>query len=46
MPIAWFICPYKQRPAPKRNFRYCAMDDLTAVIRADGGDWSETEVLG
>jgi hypothetical protein len=22
------------------------MDDFTAAIRADGGDWSETEVLG
>lgn len=26
--------------------RYCAMDDFTALIRADGGKWSETEILG
>lgn len=44
--IAWFLCPYKRRtPAPLPT-RYCAMDDFTAQIRADGGDWSETEVLG
>lgn len=26
--------------------RYCAMDDFTALIDADGGKWSETEILG
>lgn len=26
--------------------RYCAMDDFTPTVRADGGDWAETEVLG
>lgn len=43
--IAWFICPYKRRPVP-RPIRYCAIDDFTAQIRADGGDWSASEVLG
>lgn len=43
--MAWFIAPYKIRPGNPRQ-RYCAMDDFTAQIRADGGDWSETEVLG
>lgn len=28
------------------QYRYCAMDDFTAQIRADGGDWSEVEHLG
>lgn len=45
MAIGWFICEYKivtNRP----NFRYCAMDDFTATIRAEGGAWAESEVLG
>jgi hypothetical protein len=46
MAIGWFICPYKRKPDPTRMIRYCAMDDFTAQIRADGGNWSETEVLG
>lgn len=45
MALTWFICPYKPRPS-KPRFRYCAMDDFTPQIRADGGDWHETEVLG
>lgn len=43
--MAWFICGYKPLPSRPR-FRYCAMDDFTTLIRADGGDWTETEVLG
>lgn len=43
--MAWFIVPYKRRPGP-RPVRYCAMDDFTALIEADGGKWAETEVLG
>ena len=48
MAIAWFICPYKRRITGKQYFpqRYCAMDDFTSQINADGGKWSETEVLG
>ena len=45
MPVAWFLCPYAIRLG-RPNFRYCQMDDFTAMIRADGGDWHETEVLG
>jgi hypothetical protein len=46
--LAWFICPMKQKtdPGEPRPYRYCGMDDFTAAIRADGGDWSESEVLG
>ena len=47
MALAWFICPYKRRnPGETPPSRYCAMDDFTTTIRADGGDWSETEILG
>lgn len=46
MPIAWFICTYKRRPGIARPTRYCGMDDHTGAIRADGGTWSESEVLG
>jgi hypothetical protein len=45
MAYAWFICQYKTKPN-RPNFRYCAMDDYTAQIRTDGGDWAESEVLG
>lgn len=45
MPIAWFICTYKRSPG-RMPGRYCAMDDFTSTIYADGGAWSETEVLG
>ena len=45
MPLAWFVCSYKVRLDSSR-IRYCAMDDFTTLIRADDGDWSETEVLG
>lgn len=47
MPLAWFICPYKRRnPGEVPPQRYPAIDDFTTQIRADGGDWSETEILG
>jgi hypothetical protein len=46
MAYAWFLCPYKRRVSEVRPTRYCAMDDFTAAVRSDGGDWSETEVLG
>jgi hypothetical protein len=48
MAIAWFICEYKikQPEGEPRPTRYCAMDDFTATIRSDGGDWAESEVLG
>lgn len=47
MSLAWFICPYKrQNPGQTPPVRYCAMDDFTPQIQADGGFWSETEILG
>ncbi len=49
MPAAYFVAPYKLRPNDKgRPFpiRYCAMDDHTAAIDADGGCWSEVEIAG
>lgn len=51
MAIAWYIVPYKRRPMPPEvvkpiPIRYCAMDDYTKQIVADGGKWSECEVLG
>ena len=56
MALAWFICPYKRMtvttgdPPVTVNVvpptRYCAMDDFTVTIQADGGDWAETEILG
>lgn len=47
MPIAWYLAPYKRRnPGELPPQRYCAMDDFTDQIRADGGTWDETEILG
>lgn len=45
MAAAWFLCPYSLIPG-FLNRRYCAMDDFTDVIVADGGRWREIEVLG
>ena len=44
--VAFFICPYKRRFSPGLPKRYCAMDDFTAEINAEGGKWVETEILG
>ena len=47
MAIGWFIIPYKRRPtAQEPRTRYPAIDDYTADIKAEGGQWAETEVLG
>jgi hypothetical protein len=46
MPVGWFLVPYKRRPDVFRVVRYVAIDDLTPAIIADGGVWSEVEVLG
>jgi len=46
VPVGWFIVPYKRDLLDTSPTRYCAMGDFTDVIRADGGAWSETEVLG
>ena len=46
MPIGWFLCPYQRRLAALHPTRYCAMDDFTSLIEADGGTWREAEVLG
>jgi len=45
--LGWFVCPYVRRnPGKTPPERYPSMDDFTALIRADGGDWDETEILG
>ena len=44
MAIAWFLCSYKRRSHPTRVNRYCVMDDFTSDLRAEQGDWSETEI--
>lgn len=46
MAIAWFIAPYKRTSVMNMPARYCAMDDFTSQILADGGAWTETEILG
>lgn len=47
MAYGWFVVPYKRRnPGVTPPERYCSMDDFTVLIRADGGDWDETEILG
>lgn len=44
--MAWFFVPYKRRTVAGRIGRYCAADDVTTAILADGGAWSEAEILG
>lgn len=47
MPVAWFVTTYKRRDRPWGQVgRYCAMDDYTVLIDADGGTWREVEILG
>lgn len=46
MAVAWFFAPYKRRDLGSVKSRYCAMDDFTTQIVADGGAWSECECLG
>ena len=46
MAIAFFLCPYKRSPRTDKPIRFCAMNDFTTIIEADGGRWSETEILG
>ena len=47
MPIGWFIIPYKRRTDEAHpRTRYPEIDDYTVDIKAAGGKWSETEVLG
>ncbi len=46
MPSAWYLAPYKRRPDPELVIRYCAMDDFTPQILADGGSWAESEAMG
>lgn len=40
------MVPYKRRVGEQVPTRYCAVDDLTQQIVADGGTWDETEILG
>jgi hypothetical protein len=46
MAVAWFLAPYRQKALNSLPARYCAVDEFTAQIRADGGTWAETECLG
>lgn len=46
MAIGWYLVPYVRRPNRPYPARYCAMDDFTTAILADGGTWSEAEILG
>ncbi len=46
MAIGWYIVPYKRRLSETFAARYCEMDDHTVTIKAVGGAWTETEVLG
>jgi len=45
MAIAWFFSHYKTRLG-RPTFRYCAIDDYTSLVEADGGKWDCIEVLG
>ena len=47
--IGWYIAPYKIKQEVLdglHNMRYCAMDDYTSIIFGEGGNWTETEILG
>lgn len=46
MALAWFVCPYRHVNDPAAPTRYPAIMDYDDAITADGGAWSETEVLG
>src|SRR3989304_4657625 len=44
--IAWFFTTYKRDITIESPTRYCAMNDFSSLIFADGGYFQETEVLG
>lgn len=47
--VAWFIVPYKRLttgPGAEQPFRYPAIFDFDAQIKADGGTHAHTEILG
>jgi hypothetical protein len=46
MPVGWFVAPYKRRARRYLPGRYCAMDDASVAIQADGGAWGEAEIDG
>lgn len=46
MAVGWGICPYKVAGVAPDQYRYCAIDDFTPQILADGGSWAEAECLG
>src|SRR3990172_4851343 len=46
MASAWFIVPFKRAAGGPKPARYCAIDGETPLIRGDGGQWAEAEVLG
>jgi len=45
MATAWYICGYKVHPV-RLNLRICTMDNFTAQISQDAGEWAESECLG
>jgi hypothetical protein len=46
MALGWFITDYVRKDKNGRPTRICRMNDFTATIFAEGGDWAEVEVLG
>lgn len=46
MAVGWFIAPYRIKDGFGTKVRYCALDDYTALVNADGGGWDEAECLG
>lgn len=46
MAVGWYFAPYKRRDVDGQVGRYCAIDDYTSLVAADGGTWSEAECLG
>lgn len=48
MALAWFICGFNfvEGHNGPNSRRVCAMDNFSPSIFADGGAWSESEVLG
>ena len=46
MAYAWFFCPYRRDAAADNPARYIALDEYSVAIKAEGGAWDGTEVLG
>ena len=48
MAFGWYIVPYgiMLRRVNNRPARWCRMNEFNAIIRADRGQWAESEILG